>query len=200
MKSFRQYINEDYGKSLTVFDVDETLFKTSAMIKVIKDGKVIQKLNNQQYNDYKLGPGEEFDYGEFKDAKLFDDTSIPIWSMIRMAKRVIRAAVTAASKVIIMTARSDFDDKNMFIRTFKRFGINIRDVYVERAGNLGSGPPAENKRVLLKKYLDTGKYNRIRFFDDSVSNIRMFKLLKNEYPNVEFNAYLVSHTGKVKKV
>lgn len=201
MLSFRNFIEEQArSKGLTIFDIDETLFKTRALVKVIKDGKVVRSLDNQEYNTYKLQPGESFDYGEFRNAKVFHDTSIPIWSMIKKAKAIINNAVNAGSKVIIVTARSDFDDKKKFLDTFRRYGIDIDNVYVERSGNLNLGSSAKNKRFIFHKYLRSGKFERVRFFDDAVSNITMFKALAKQYPDISFEAHLVQHDGSVKKV
>jgi phosphoserine phosphatase len=201
MLSFKQHIEEQTrGKGLTVFDIDETLFQTQALIHVVKDGKTIRKLTNQEYNEYKLQSGEEFDYGEFRNAKVFHDTSIPIWSMIKKAKAIIQNAVKAGSKVIIVTARADFDDKKTFLNTFRRYGIDIDNVYVERAGNLNLGSSAKNKRFIFHKYLRGGKYERVRFFDDAMSNLTMFKALQKQYPDVSFEAYYVKHDGSIKKV
>jgi len=199
--SFRQYLVErKEGKGLTVFDIDETLFKTNSLIYVMKDGKIIKKLTNQEYNDYTLGDGEEFDYREFKDSETFDKTSIPIWSMIQKAKAIIKNAVAAGSKVIVITARSDFNNKEKFLSTFRRYGIDIDNVYIERAGNLDLGPPSKNKKYVFHKYLKNGNYKRVRFFDDSMKNLTSFKSLEKMYPDIDFYAYHVDHSGKVKKV
>jgi len=201
MISFKQHLHENTrGKGLTVFDIDETLFQTQALIHVKKDGKTIHKLTNQEYNEYKLKPGEEFDYGEFRNAKVFDETSIPIWSMIKKARAIIQNSVKAGSKVIIVTARANFDDKKTFLNTFKRYGIDIDNVFVERAGNLNLGSSAKNKRFIFHKYLRGGKYDRVRFFDDAMSNLTMFKALQKRYPNVKFEAYHVQHDGSIRKV
>jgi hypothetical protein len=201
MLSFKQYLEEQTrGKGLTVFDIDETLFQTRALIHVKKDGDTIRKLTNQEYNEYKLGPGESYDYGEFRNAKVFNDTSIPIWAMINKAKAIIQNAVNAGSKVIIVTARADFDDKETFLNTFRRYGIDIDKVYVERSGNLNLGSSAKNKRFVFHKYLRSGKFERVRFFDDAMSNLTMFKALQKQYPEVSFEAYHVKHDGSIKKV
>jgi len=201
MLTFRSFITEQTrGKGLTIFDIDETLFQTKALINVMKDGNIVKKLTNQEYNDYKLQPGEKFDYGEFKNAKIFHDTSIPIWSMIRKAQAIIKNAVNVGSKVIIITARANFDDKHKFLDTFRRYGIDIDKVYVERAGNLNLGSSAKNKRFILHKYLRSNKYERVRFFDDAMPNITMFKSLQKHYPNVSFEAYHVKHDGSIKRV
>lgn len=201
MLSFRSFITEQTrGKGLTIFDIDETLFQTKALVKVMKDGKVVRSLDNQEYNTYKLKPGESYDYGEFKSAEVFQNTSIPIMKMIQKAKAIIKNATAAGSKVIIVTARADFDDKKKFLDTFRRYGIDIDKVYVERAGNLNLGSSAKNKRFIFHKYLRGGKYERVRFFDDAMSNITMFKAMQKRYPDVSFEAYHVKHDGSIRKV
>jgi hypothetical protein len=201
MLSFSSFITEQTrGKGLTIFDIDETLFQTKALVKVMKDGKLVLTLDNQEYNTYKLKPGESYDYGEFRSAEVFRNTSVPIMKMIEKAKAIIRNAVNAGSKVIIVTARADFDDKKKFLSTFRRYGIDIDNVYVERAGNLGLGSSAKNKRFIFHKYLRKGAYERVRFFDDAMSNITMFKALAKQYPGTYFEAYHVKHDGSVRKV
>ena len=53
MKNFKTFLEEAQGKGLTIFDIDETMFITKAKVKVVKDGKVIKKLDNQEFNTYK---------------------------------------------------------------------------------------------------------------------------------------------------
>jgi hypothetical protein len=201
MLSFRSFITEQTrGKGLTIFDIDETLFQTKALVKVMKDGKVVRSLDNQEYNTYKLKDGESYDYGEFRSAEVFQNTSIPIMKMIQKAKAIIKNATASGSRVIIVTARADFDDKKKFLDTFRRYGVDIDKVYVERAGNLNLGSSAKNKRFIFHKYLRKGAYERVRFFDDAMSNITMFKALAKQYPDVSFEAYHVKHDGSIRKV
>lgn len=199
MKSFLEFILEQKeGKGLTVFDIDETLFQTFAKIKVIKDGQIVRKLDNQQFNTYKLKDDEEFDFGEFRNAELFNKTSKPIRKMLAKAKAILKNSKAKGSKVIIITARAGFDNKKLFLDTFRKYGLDIDNMYVVRAGNLGTGPSAENKKVFFKQYLDTGEYSRVRFFDDAESNLKAFNSLKSLYPDVKFEAYLVDHDGSTK--
>jgi hypothetical protein len=202
MKSFRTFILEaKEGIGLTVFDIDDTLFHTFAKIKVMKDGKEVESLTNQEFNVYKLKDGETFDFGQFKDAENFRKTSKPITKMINKANAIIANANKAGSKVIIMTARADFDNKETFLQTFKDHGMDISNVYVERAGNFGSkNSSAKNKRFLFHKYLRGGKFARVRFFDDAMSNITMFKALEKQYPDISFEAYHVQPDGSLRKV
>jgi hypothetical protein len=197
MKTFIQYLEEAAGKGLTIFDIDDTLFHTTAKVHVKKDDKVIHALTNQEFNTYKLKDGEEFDFGEFKSAKLFKQTSTPIGKMIAKAKAILKRAVPKGSKVIMATARSDFDDRDTFLDTFRAHGIDIDKIHVERAGNLNLGSPAKNKKYIFQKYLKTGLYKRARLFDDSKQNLNSFMSLSKKYPDVTFDAYLVKDTGNI---
>jgi len=200
MKNFKIYLEEQSGKGLTIFDIDETMFITKAKVKVVKDGKVIKKLDNQQFNTYKKKAGEEYDFGEFKNAEVFNRTSTPIARMINKVKVILKNATRKGSKVIIVTARPNFDNKKLFLDTFRKQGIDIDKIYVERAGNLGAGPAAENKKIIFKKYLNQNIYKRIRLFDDAISNLKIFLSLKKDYPDVSFEAFLAKENGSVSRV
>ena len=180
---------------LSIFDIDETLFHTKAKVQVLKDGKINKILDNQQFNSYKLKKGESFDYGQFKSAKIFKETSTPITKIIKKAKRIIHFAIRSGSKVIIVTARQDMDDKKLFKEVFEAQGIDIGKVYVERAGNIGKKTASANKVVIFKKYLDTGRYARVRLFDDDKNNLKAFMSLQKNYANVKFTAHQVLRSG-----
>jgi hypothetical protein len=182
--------------SLIIFDIDDTLFHTTAKIKLIKDGKLIRELTNQEFNHYTLKAGEEFDFGEFRDAEKFNQESQPIMPMINRLKTIL--ANEPNDKVIMLTARADFDDKQTFLDTFKQYGIDMSRIHVHRAGNLpGDDMPAEKKAVWVRRYLDTGKYNDVRLYDDSKTNLSVFKNLQDEYPDIKFKAYFVTPKGGV---
>ena len=192
-------ILEAAGNGLTVFDIDETLFHTKAKVRVKKGRKVVKVLNNIEYNTYKLIPGENYDFGEFKNSKIFNTTSTPMAKMINKLKAILRNASKRGSKVIFVTARADMDDKKLFIDTFKAQGIDMSKVYVERAGNLGTDT-GKMKAKVFRKYLDTGDFKRIRLFDDSMENLYALLDLKGEYPDIDFEAYRVNKNGSVKTV
>jgi hypothetical protein len=179
--------------NLSVWDIDETLFQTKAKVHVMKNGKRIKSLSNKEYNTYKLSAGETYDFSEFKNAEIFAKTSVPIERAIDKAAKTLRAySDQPNSKVIVLTARSDFDDPHTFLNTFEKHGLNMRNVHVHRAGNLGMAA-AEAKRVFIKQYLDTGKFKTVSLFDDDKRNLDVFLTLKKEYPDVKFIAYMASH-------
>ena len=197
MENFRAYISEAKNKGLTIFDIDDTMFKTKARVKVMPSGKT---LTPQQFNTYKLGKGEEFDFGEFKSAKLFQQTAVPIGKMIATFKAILKNAVKSGSKVIIVTARADMDDKKLFLDTFRSHGIDIDKSHIIRAGNLGMKSSAEAKAQVFKQFLDTNEYSRIRLFDDDKSNLKALLSLKDDYNDIEFEAWLANDKGQIKKV
>ena len=205
MKRFREYIEEAVVEptgSLTIFDIDDTLFHTTAQIAVVKDGKTIAKLTNQEFNNYKLGDGESFDFSEFKDAHKFYHESKPIGRMLAKAKSIlINSVKNPLSKVIILTARANFDDRDKFLSTFRKYGFDIDRVRVERAGELvGNEIPAIKKVVIVRKYLQSNQYGKVRLFDDSMSNLREFLKLRTEFRNIKFEAFFANPDGSVKVI
>lgn len=200
MKKFNEFLSEKAGKGLTIFDIDDTLFVSKARVIVVNTntGKT-KALTPMEFNSYKLRKHEEYDYGEFKSAKLFYQTATPIGRMVEKAKAIIRNATAKGSKVIIVTARANMDDKKLFVKTFESHGIPMKNVYIERAGNM-SGSSAENKKVIFRKYLKTGEYSRIRLFDDHKENLKALLDLKKEFPLVDMFAYLANLKGSVKRI
>lgn len=187
------------GAALTVFDMDETLFHTKARVYVVRDGEIVHRLTNQEYNTYQLKPGESFDYREFRDAQFFHDTSVPIERMWRKAQNLLdNIGRRPGSRVIIVTARTDLDDRETFLDTFRKHGLDIDKVHVHRAGNLPV-PAAAAKKAIIATYLNTGRFDSVRLFDDAESNLRSFLSLRDDYPNIRFTAYLVLPGGNMAK-
>lgn len=195
----RQFIPKQSGADLVIFDIDDTLLHTTAKIKVVKAGQAVKELTNQEFNHYDLQPGEEFDFGEFRNAEKFNQESKPIKPMIAKLKTIIKQAGNA--KVIMLTARADFDNKDLFLDTFAKHGIDMSNIHVHRAGNLpGNDIPAQKKAIWVRKYLNTGKYAHVRLYDDSMSNLQVFKELQTEYPTVDFRAIYVGPGGTTQAV
>ncbi len=191
-------LNRTGSIELVIFDIDDTLLHTTAKINVVKDGEVVRSLTNQEFNNYKLQPGEEFDFGEFRNAAKFEEESVPIGPMLDQ----LRSDLASGKNVVMLTARSDFDNQKAVWRTFKRHGIDInKDVHLYRAGNQpGSGSPAVKKAIHVIQWLKTGKYNRVTMYDDSEKNLTVFKSLEEKFPNVEFAAHHVNDEGGTKQL
>jgi len=203
MNTFKEYLLEETGLgSLTIFDIDDTLFHTTAQIAVLKDGKPIQKLSNQEYNTHKLKSGESYDFSEFRDAAKFYHESKPIIKMLDKAKIILANSIkNPLSRVVIITARANFDHKEQFLDTFRKHSFDIDKVRVERAGNIEDiEAPATKKYVIIHNYLKTGKFNKVRLFDDAMSNLKEFLKLRKTFPDIQFEAYLANHDGTVKVI
>jgi hypothetical protein len=178
-------------KKLVVFDIDDTLVYTQTKIHVVKDGRVINSLNSHDFTHYKLQPSEEFDFGDFRNAKEFFNNSRPNIPMMNQLKRDI----TTGNKVVMVTARADFDDKELFLDTFRKFGIDIDKVHVYRAGNSKQGTTEERKKEIIKNLLDKENYTKAIMYDDAKPNLHTFMELKKDHPGTRFYAWHVSLDG-----
>jgi len=204
MRTFKQYLQEDAIKlgRLSIFDIDDTLFHTTAQIALLKDGVLVRYLTNQELNTYSLKKGESFDFDEFRSASKFYHESRPIARMLSRAKAILSHSLkNPLSKVIIVTARANFDNKNLFLDTFRKHQFDIDKVRVERAGNIMDiDDTAAKKYVIIHNYLKTGQFDRCSLFDDAMSNLRGFLKLRAEFPNIKFEAYYAGADGSIKLV
>jgi hypothetical protein len=161
-------------------------------VHVVKDGMTIRTLNSHEFTHYKLGPGEEFDFENFKNARDFFDNHKPIIPMMDQLKRDI----ARGNKVVMVTARSDFDDKELFLDTFRKYKIDIDKVHVYRAGNLKGGSTEERKKKIIKMLLDREPYSKAIMYDDAKPNLDLFVSLKRDHPDTMFYAWHVSPEGQ----
>ena len=185
--------NEIQPSKLVIFDIDDTLVHTQTKVHVIKDGKVIQSLNSHEFTHYKLKPNEEFDFGDFRDAREFFANAKPIIPMLNQLKQDI----STGNKVVMVTARADFNDRELFLDTFRKYGVDMNKVHVYRAGNMTiKAQTEEKKKIIIRSLLDKGHYTKAIMYDDAVPNLKSFIELKDEYPNTKFYAWHVSLEGE----
>lgn len=208
---YSQDQNDRLKDSLHIFDIDDTLFHTNAKIDVLDPmGNVVQSLSNQEYNNFVLPEGYSYNFDQFKDADKFARESNPIDKMLSKVRKIyqnVQAKNTRAgtnSKVILSTARSDFDNKETVIKFFRDHGIPIDEgIYLHRAGNIpGKQSPALKKNIVLEsKYLTNPEHNigSVHFYDDAKNNLNEFLNLQSTYPDIKFNAYHVQPNGSTRK-
>jgi FMN phosphatase YigB (HAD superfamily) len=184
--------NDFLPSKLVIFDIDDTLVHTQTKVHVIRDGKVIKSLNSHDFTHYKLQPGEEFDFGDFRNAQEFFEKSKPIIPMLNQLKQDI----ATGNKVVMVTARADFDDQELFLDTFRKYGVDMNKVHVYRAGNMtGKMQTEEKKKIIIRNLLNQGKYTKAIMYDDAEPNLVSFMELKKEYPQTKFYAWHVSLEG-----
>jgi FMN phosphatase YigB (HAD superfamily) len=178
---------------LVIFDIDDTLVHTQTKVHVVKDGQVVKSLNSHEFTHYKLQDGEQFDFGAFRDAKEFFDNAKPIIPMLNQLKQDI----ATGNKVVMVTARADFDDKELFLDTFRKYGVDMSKVHVYRAGNMtGKIQTEEKKKIIIRNLLNKGRYTKAIMYDDAEPNLQSFVELKAEYPKTKFYAWHVSLEGE----
>jgi len=191
---------ESKTASLTIFDIDDTLFTTDTKIHIVKGGKRIKSLTPAEFNVYRVKSGESLDFSDFRSAEVFQKTAKPIATVFKTAKSIIsRFSAFANKKIVIVTARGDLDDKNVFLDTFKKYGFDISKVYVHRAGNVGGPDSAQNKKVVIRDLIKDGKYEMVRLFDDSKPNLDALHELESEFPDTKFETFFVAHDGTISR-
>ncbi len=184
--------SEIQPKKLVIFDIDDTLVHTQTKVHVVKDGEVVNSLNSHDFTHYKLKPGESFDFEDFRNAKEFFEKSKPIIPMMNQLKRDI----ATGNKVVMVTARADFDDKELFLDTFRKYGIDMDKVHVYRAGNIKGGTTEDRKKQIIKSLLDKDDYTKAIMYDDAKPNLHTFIELKKDHPRTKFYAWHVSLEGE----
>lgn len=196
MKRFKEFLGEH---ALHVFDIDDTLFHTTAQVHVKHGGKTVQKLSSAEYNSHTLPDGHSYDFHEFQSAHKFNTESKPVVRMMDKMKG-IHSSVKAKGngRVIMNTARQDFDDKHKFLDTFRQHGVDIDDIHVHRAGNIKGMSVGQAKNEVIRKHLNSGQYTHVSLYDDSKENLNHFNELSKEHPDVKFRAYHVQPDGSIK--
>jgi hypothetical protein len=185
--------NEFQATKLVIFDIDDTLVHTQTKVQVVKDGHVIKSLNSHEFTHYKLQDGEQFDFENFRNAHDFFHNSKPIIPMMNQLK----SDIATGNKVVMVTARADFDDRELFLDTFRKYGVDMSKVHVYRAGNMPNKVQTEEKKkIIIRNLLNNGQYTKAIMYDDAVPNLESFVELKDEYPHTKFYAWHVSLEGE----
>ena len=184
---------EDAGKKLVIFDIDDTLVNTRTQVTVRHNGRPVHRLNSHEFTHYKLKPGEEFDFGAFRNAAEFARESRPIVPMIQQ----LNADIATGNRVVMITARADFDDRDTFLNAFRRWDVDIDRVHVYRAGNDTRPIAVDQKKAdIIRRLLANNQFSKAIMYDDSVPNLESFVQLHSEHPGTRFYAWHVDHAGR----
>lgn len=190
-------------RTLNIFDIDDTIFKVENLTVFVRDKTTdevrLRLIGGPAFYTHKLKDNEYFDFSEFRCGKLFRQTATPIDKMIDKLLKIFYE--NADDHTIFLTARSDLNDKTAYLQKFKDHKIPIDYIYIERAGNLSVNKPQYRSHItkafIVKKYLSTKLYNKVRMWDDHLNNLKTFLKLQKFFPEIEFEAYLVdSNTGE----
>ena len=199
MKRFLEFLEEGKRNILHAFDMDETLLAhDSRHLKIhIRDNNnhLIRSLTNQEFNRYKLKPGEHYDFKDFRSAKVLGRSAHPIHTMINKLNNLKKRGF----KTEIVTARSDLDDKHQVRKHLMKHNINIDTTHLRRAGNVEGSSTGDRKRKLISDLINKHGYKEVHLYDDDIGNHKHFAKLKQEHPGVRLVSHIVKHnenTGK----
>jgi hydroxymethylpyrimidine pyrophosphatase-like HAD family hydrolase len=203
MISYKQYLSEGLNKKLFCFDMDETLLAHDHRhLKIhVRDnqGKLIRSLTNQEFNKYKLKPGEHFDFKDFRSSKILGQSAHPIKPMINRLNNLKRRGF----KTEIVTARSDLDNKHQVRKHLLKHGINIDTTHLRRAGNIEGTSTGDRKRKVISDLIKKHGYKEVHLYDDDIANHKHFAKLKQDHPRVRLVSHVVRHnerTGRTNTV
>ena len=153
-----------------VFDFDDTLATTNArVIVVMSDTKTcrgyFKELTPAEFNDYKLGHAERFDFSQFRCSEKVEDGKPT--ALIQLALDVYNED----HDVFILTARST--DVSDAIKKFLRLN-NIEAKEIICVGDRdGYEEIAESKKKALINIMKS--YDKTYFYDDNEKNIELAK-------------------------
>jgi hypothetical protein len=160
------------GKTLSIFDFDDTLATADAWIYVKHKSGKESKLDPAEFAVYDEKPGDEFDFRDFDS--MLKNPKIIKKNFKLLVKQIDKARKTTGRKVTILTARAlGFPVKHFF----KTMGL---DVYVVPVAS--ADPKVKAKWVEDK--IKSG-YDTIYFMDDSKKNIDTMKDMLKNYPHVK---------------
>jgi hypothetical protein len=108
----------------------------------------------------------------------------------------LKRDIATGNKVVMVTARADFDDKELFLDTFRKYGVDTNKLHVYRAGNSKEGTTEERKKKIIKLLLDKDDYTKAIMYDDAIPNLNSFMELKKDHPKTRFYAWHVSKEGE----
>lgn len=183
MRDIREHLKDRIQQGFTVgktvsnkiilFDLDDTIIDTVAEIGVVKGGKLIKRLPNAEFNDYVLGPGESFDFGEFDDPVLLANSPFTkYWDTLKREYR-------KGTHIGILTARGD---SRMIKEFFLKNGIRIKDELVIAINDptLGLKGTIQEKKAEAIRILAGVGYDNFIFFDDNEPNLKSAKALEKQ--------------------
>jgi hypothetical protein len=165
---------------LRVFDFDDTLVQTDAMIYVIKKntGRKLA-LTPGQYATYTQDEDDMIDFSEF-DSEIKSGKELKQYTAI--LRRVLNQPGTDR-KAVVLTARGNGEVVKDFLA---KIGIpNIEVIAV------GSSDP-QKKAQWIESQINQG-FDDIYFLDDSPKNIQAVDALKSKYPNIKLRTQNVIH-------
>lgn len=163
-------IHGNQSTRILLFDVDDTLIHTSAQIWIRSRDGSERSISNQEFNDYKAKPGEEFDFREFNSQKILDN-DIPTKYLNTLKKEYAKG-----THIGIITARSDCSLIKKFLLK-KGISIKTELIFAVNDPQLGLEGSIQEKKAQIIDHLIKAGYETLVFFDDNEGNLEAAKRL-----------------------
>lgn len=167
-------VNNTQSNKIILFDLDDTIIHTTAEIMIMKDGNMVKRISNSEFNNYTLKDGETFDFGEFDDPNILaNEKFTKYWNTLKREYR-------KGTHIGILTARSN---AAMIRRFFISRGIRIKDELIIAINDpsLGLTGSIQERKAEAIKILANGGYDLFIFFDDNEPNLQAAKKLEKNY-------------------
>lgn len=156
---------------LIVFDLDDTLVKTEAKVKILhkKTKEVIKELTPEEFNKLVLKKNHILDFKDFDSSVLLRQGTI-----IHEIFEILKKSYNKKIPVAIVTARSSSELVRDF---FLENGIDIHPELVIAINDPQykyKGSIAQRKGQAIKDLIDFG-FKDLTFFDDNEDNLKLAK-------------------------
>lgn len=174
---FKQYLNEFKKETKSyAFDVDDTLVTTDSKVHVFKGDEKVKSLSPQDFNEYKLGKGENFNFDDFSSNDIIVKTGkkTSFWSVAQNINDAIKNG-KSNSVLYIITARPTEAKKGLYDFLVNQGLSELKLKNVFTVGDKGT-PVSSLKKMVLKNLKK--KHTEVTFFDDDTKNIELAKELK----------------------
>jgi len=163
---------------LHVFDFDDTLVSSNAMVRVIHDDGTIEELPSHEFATYVPLPGDDFDFNDFEiyppDGKILSN----------MFNKMLAAIQQYGQEhVVVLSARGN----DAVMRDFLQDNGLTYDIEIVGVGS--SDPQAKGRFVRNK--VANGGYTEVHVFDDSKANVQAIGAAVKKMDGVEYFGTLV---------
>ena len=169
-------------KTLVIFDFDDTLFRSGAMIGVQRPGGSKRYLSSHEYATYVPEEDEEFDYEQFH---VYPPDPIPIKKSTEKLQRSVGSQ--GIRNVVILTARTHPEPVK---EVLKNFGMPPVEVLA-----VGSADP-ERKADEVERLINERGYERVVVYEDSSPNIAAIRSRVKPILGANFTAFKVKATPR----
>ncbi len=163
-------------KTICIFDLDDTLVKTDAKIKVYQKetGDLLQSMSPEEFNGYVNSKGHILDFEDFNDLQI-----LLSGKLIEKNVKILRECARE-HPVGMITARSHLNsvlefiyEKDLPIQRDLVFVVN--DEMSKFTGNV-----AERKKQAFIELIKRG-YDNFIYYDDNLDNLRAAETLVPEF-------------------